>query len=619
MGALSAWDPEWESHAQEQETQQELTGEPESWFPAASLTRNWASSDGQTEHVDWVPMGSLTSEIQPAAVGTRSRQPHSFMPADNTQPRVRSNSADRVVSPALVPLQFNMTAHVHPSKLQELFGLLCDQGSAAGAAASPSAAGTPRASVAALQPQLALERSVIEQLSPMLPDAAVDPEEVQLLLARHEENSQVQHLHLFSSSEPSSGITKQWGPPGQEKHAQPPKAASDSGCVPSIMVESLIKALGLNVTLLTPQEHEQVRGIDGMVSPRIYGRTEPVTIILCKGTPYEVSLTAHRGLLAVRGTEASYMYDIVIGRDLLDQVSGFVLPVMSRFFYMPRMQLGDISTMHSMPVLSGRPAASAGHPMQVAALSESLAFMPVCSAVFAGNNSIAEADTAAAADAPSNPAAADAATQTDSKPISRRKQRLFRQALAAEIVREVPADCGPTAGAWGVASTAPAVLLWLMLWPLLWLLRHARDKLEQAWRSLFGAAMQPSPRQGTTFWRLGRGHRSAAGETIYLQPDAKSSGRKPRSVIILRPVLTLRHVMAAWSSKTLLFLLMLAAVCITSTQAMDTYLAVTADSASLSLGPRLVPPLPYNTAHLLAAGLTDNLGSAGECFRNQWA
>ena len=77
--------------------------------------------------------------------------------------------------------------------------------------------------------------------------------------------------------------------------------------------------------------------------------------------------------------------------------------------------------------------------------------------------------------------------------------------------------------------------------------------------------------------------------------------------------------MAAWSSKTLLFLLMLAAVCITSTQAMDTYLAVTADSASLSLGPRLVPPLPYNTAHLLAAGLTDNLGSAGECFRNQWA
>jgi hypothetical protein len=535
------------------------------------------------------------------------------MPADNTQPRVRSNSADRVVSPALVPLQFNMTAHVHPSKLQELFGLLYDQGSAAGAAASPSAAGTPRASVAALQPQLALERRVIEQLSPMLPDAAVDPEEVQLLLARHAEHSQVQHLHLFSSSEPSSGITIQWGPPGQEKHAQPPKAASDSGCVPSIMVESLIKALGLNVTLLTPQEHEQVRGIDGMVSPRIYGRTEPVTIILCKGTPYEVSLTAHRGFLAVRGTEASYMYDMVIGRDLLDQVSGFVLPVMSRFFYMPRMQLGDISTMYSMPVLSGRPAASAGHPMQVAALSESLAFMPVCSAVFAGNNSTAEADTAAAADAPSNPAAADAATQTDSKPVSRRKQRLLRQAVAAEIQAEVPYDCGPTVGAWGVVSTAAVVLLWLIMW----MLRRMRDGMGRAWRSLFGAAMQPTPRQGTTYWRLGRGHRSAAGETIYLQPDARSSGRKPRSVFILRPCITWSFVASAWTAKTALFLLMLAAVATTSTQAMQTYQAVMPDSTSLTWQ-QLPPPLPYSVSHLLAAGLTDHLGDTGngECFRN---
>jgi hypothetical protein len=309
------------------------------------------------------------------------------------------------------------------------------------------------------------------------------------------------------------------------------------------------------------------------------------------------------------------MYDLVIGRDLLDQVSAFVVTITNRCFYMPRMQQGDFS-LHSMPVVSGRAAAPRGHLMHAAALSDTLAFMPACAAVFADVNPAAETEQDAAADTQPSPAVADAATQTDNKPISKSKQRLNRQAVKAETKAAVTADCGPTFRAWGVGVTPVAVLAWLILWPFWWLLCRACDKVERAWRSFFGAAMQPAPREGTTYWRLGRGHRSAAGETIYLQPDANSSGRKPRSVIILRPCVTWSFVASAWTAKMLLFLLMLAAVATTSTQAMQTYQAVTPVSTSLA-AQHLMPPLPYSVSHLLAAGLTDHLGSTGngECFR----
>jgi hypothetical protein len=603
-GALAEWEQQWEPFPAQYAQQQHFQGEPQGWF---------AEGDVQ-EPETWFPAANLTDEVLPAAVATRSRQPHSFLPADNTQPRLRPAAADIAVSPSTVPLQLNLTVNLEPQQLPGLFSYLYGQNSTPEAAATLATTEPPSPPAAALQQQPVLERCVLGQLAPMFPDAAADPEEVQMLLAQHAENMQVQHLHLFSSSESSSGVTMAWGPIGFQRHAQPPRAASDSGCVPSIISEALVQSTGLRVRPLSQKELSQVRSIDGTSSSRFCGRTEPLTIILCKGTEQEVSLTSERGFLVVKGPEAAHMYSMVIGRDLLDQVSGFVVPVTNKFCYMPRLQQGD-PQIHTMPVVGGRAAASSSNPMQAAALADALAYMPACASFFIGDNPPAETEQGAAADTQSSPRAADAATQTDSKPGSRRKQRLYRQAVAAEIETEVPSDCGPTVGAWGVASTAPAVLLWLLLWPLMWLLGHARDKLGLAWRSLFGVAMQPAPRQGTTFWRLGRGHRSAAGETIYLQPDAKASGRKPRSVIILRPVLTLRYVMEAWSSKTLLFLLMLAAVCLTSTHAMDSYLAVTADSASLSLGPRLVPPLPYNTAHLLAAGLTDNLGSTGKCFR----
>lgn len=717
-GALSEWEQQWEPvPAQATEQQYYSAGEPQSWFP----------------------VGSLAEDAEPAAVATRGRQPHSFLPADNTQPRVRLAAAGHSASSAPVPLQVTLNINLDPGKLLELLTTLCGQQGAAETAASLSTAADESGSSAAALQQQPVEHCVMQQLEPMLPDAAADPDEVQALLARHAENSQVQHLHIFSSTEPSSGVTMQWGPHGFERHAQPPRAASDSGCVPSVISESLIKSTGLRVRDLTQAEREQVRGIDGTVSSRIYGRTEPITIILCKGTPQEVSLTSERGFLAVRGDEAATMYDMVIGRDLLDRVSGFVVPLTNRFCYMPRVQYGDLS-LHSMPVVGGRAAAPRNGPMQAALLADALLYMPVCAAVLSGDEP-QELQAAAQLDAAAPPQPG-LSTEDAAKPRSgssrrskRSQRRRRRQTAGEEIVEAFSAVPGETLGSsgwgsrvWGVVRALPAVIVLLLLWPPVWLLQvtcssgaaqqphpgqgpEARSSgrkanplhspwlftlyalvmctlalsattvptkllilhiwvstvglakwicrgcpadvayasaptpgeslasrvwwgarstvasvllmflwpalwlVHQACKAVYNAAVQPPQCTGTIYWRLGRGHRSAAGETIYLRTDARSSGRKPRIVHIQRPCFTWRYALSAVPAKVLIFLLMLAAVSVTSTQAMQTYRAVAADGTSLAVSQPLVPPLPCSVTHLLAAGMTGQLGPTGKCFR----
>jgi hypothetical protein len=586
VGSLTEWEQQWE----ESDPVLESPGEPQSWFTA----------------------GSLAEHVEPAAVGTRARQPHSFMPADNTQPRVKlAAAADTAVPPMSVPLQLNITANVDVRKLEQLLSLLYGQHSPAQAAASPSAAETPQDPTGALQQQSALEAHVLEQLG--LPEVAADPEEVQSLLEQHAENTQAQHLHIFSSSTPSSGVTMQWGPKGSERHIQPSRAASDSGCVPSIISESLVRATGLAVRDLTQEEKEKVRAIDGTVSSRIYGRTEPITITLCKGTPQEVSLTSQRGFLAVKGVDASHMYDVVLGRDLLDQVSGFVVPLINSFFYMPRMQHGDLS-LHSMPVASGRPAAARSRPMQAAGLADALSYMPACAVILQDDGPAPASEQHQQQPVPQpKPCTADAATQT-----RQRSKRRQPHTPAAEKESQPVATAAPltqVSRAWGVVSSTTVCMLLLFFWPVLWLLQCATAGLERTWYRVFSTAMQPPPRKSTTYWRLGRGHRSAAGETIYLHTDARSSGNKPRVVDLYRPCCTFKHLTSTVAAKLLLILLMIAAVGVTGTSAMHTYRAITADSTSITLGQQLVPPMPYSVAHLLAAGLTDHLGPSGKCFR----
>ena len=255
------------------------------------------------------------------------------------------------------------------------------------------------------------------------------------------------------------------------------------------------------------------------------------------------------------------MYDIIIGRDLLDQVSGFVIPVLQRFCYMPRLQQGDFS-MHDMPVIGGRTSTRSGH-LHAATLADTWSFVPACSAVLQDAAPEPQANAAAAAaahgvgaqrSAPPQPAAAEPSKGDTAAASRSRARRVW----------------------WAVSTTAASMLL-LFLGPFLWFLE-----------SLTGAAAQPAPIKGVMFWRLGKAHRSAEGETIYLRTDGCSGGRKPKAVNILRTHLTFRYLSQAVPARLLLFLLLIAAVSITGTQAMQTYQSYSrmCDSTSQSTGAR---------------------------------
>ena len=450
-----------------------------------------------------------------------------------------------------------------------------------------------------------------------------------------------------------------WGEAGTERHAQLMRAASDTGCVPSLMIDTVAKHLGLEVQELTQQEKDKVRAIDGTVSSRIYGRTEPVTIVLCEGTPHEVALRAPRGVLVVRGAEAASMYDMVIGRDLLDQVSGSVFPVIEQFMYLPRLQQGDLS-MHCMPVLGARRGGGSGNVQHAATLTGPPLYLPACAmSPCLDNVQGVVSEPATTANTGGEPAAAAAgaaltATDSDSEPpglvpsdeddmpsggphavpytrycvdhrtvnstgsdASPKVRRVRRRKGRTAVPTAAPVSAAAAAAGkiWAGVSSTTACMLVLFLWPVMWLFQQLDSCAGTVWTRVYKAAVQSAPRKGTTFWRLGRSHRSATGETIFLRTDPGSSGRKPRSVRILRPCLTLRYVASSVTAKLLLLLIMFAAAGVTGTQAMHTYRGVTADSTSLSLGQHLVPPLPYSVAHLLAAGLTDHLGTGSAGFR----
>jgi hypothetical protein len=625
-GAFTTWEEHGEIQPAAEPVYHAPQGEPESWFPMCTL----ADSD-------------------PAAALTRAgKQPHSFMPADNTQPRAKRTGSDKAASAYTpVPLQFSLTGQINPELLPQLMALLGQSNSAAEAACSLSLV-SPRpnagacsascgaqlpvstsssnssnasgqhpvamaqahsamgSSLAGLQQQSTVRDYVLQQVADLFPDSKLNPEEASAVLARHSALTEQQHLNIFSSSDPKLGVSMLWGPHGAQNRRQPPKAASDSGCVPSIMVESLIKATGVKVRDLTPEERNSVRAIDGTVSSRIYGRTEPITIVLAEGTDQEASLTSDRGFLAVRGAEAAHMYDMVIGRDLLDRVSGFVIPVLGQFCYMPRLEKGDFK-IATLPVIGGRPVAAHRQLIEAATLADALTYTPI--------GALLQEDAPMQATEPPQP------------------QQQQQQQGESAVPAEAAASLGTTEAAsqteppgsqpkqqsslWRVISKAALSTLLVVIWPLLWVFSQVDNVVTTVWDKVFSAAVKPVPTKGTTYWRLGRGHRSAAGETIYLRTSAQSSGRKPRSIDIQHKTLTWKYIASNWSAKLLILALLITAFCVTGTSAMHTYQGMTADSSSMSARQTLMAPMPYSAAHLLAAGLTDHLGDANgsKCFR----
>jgi hypothetical protein len=298
---------------------------------------------------------------------------------------------------------------------------------------------------------------------------------------------------------------------------------------------------------------------------------------------------------------------MVVGRDLFDRVSGFVIPVLGLFCYMPGLSRGDFRIC-TLPVVGGRPAAAHKQLIEAATLADALTYVPV-GALLQDEVPLKgpEPPTQQQQSAPA------AAAHTDTSCTDKSEHEFTAQQQRG------PAGCQPEQqpSLWRKISKAACSTLLVVIWPLLWVLSQLGTAVGTVWDKLYSAAVKPVPTQGTTYWRLGRGHRSSTGETIYLRTSEQSSGRKPRSICIQHRTLTWRYVASTWSAKLLILSLLITAFCVTGTSAMHTYQDMAAGATSMSARQTLLAPMPYSVAHLLAAGLTDHLGDANgsKCFR----
>ncbi|KAF8056149.1 pol [Scenedesmus sp. PABB004] len=263
----------------------------------------------------------------------RSVMPCSFLPADNAQPRTAPPLSSGM-EPALsrpsaepVPPQFKVKivfesekplAASQLGKIQEMMQGQEMENS------QPRAAAT-NAPVALAQ--LAEDGRSAQALEELHAVAGSSTSFEQQMAAFKRSTGQRQTMIKFDG--PQLPMVRTSG--GRVMQMQ--NTATDSGCVPSIINQRLAQEMGLHVYRLLPEQLPPVSTIEGQPTTSIIGRTEPVAVILGHGTEDEVSLELPDGFLVVDSPSAYGMYGAVLGRDIIDKVSGFVLPFNSQFYY----------------------------------------------------------------------------------------------------------------------------------------------------------------------------------------------------------------------------------------------------------------------------------------------
>jgi hypothetical protein len=347
------------------------------------------------------------------------KQPHSFMPPDNTRPRVQQQpnadtDAAEEQQAALNRLQITLNLSSSVSMrgvLQLLEGLdrLNEQATpAAAAAAGPwagfhscnSSNGSADHTMAAALAQAAVPSTADSQGTPSLDGwlpaeqqqrsscstssgglrVPSDPDELQAALA--DLNSRREHpcMHRFANATPTQGVVLETAKTGL--HTCVPRACHDTGCEPSLISAEYCKQAGIAVRGLTAAERADdiILNIEGEYACKIKGRTEALIIYLAKGTPYEVSFRAEKGVRVMSGAAAAQMYDFILGREFADAVSGYVVPLTQRFYYMPKLQQGD-TTEHSLPMLTGHAVPRHCRYIDAAVPTSAMSFLPACSAL----------------------------------------------------------------------------------------------------------------------------------------------------------------------------------------------------------------------------------------------
>jgi hypothetical protein len=342
-----------------------------------------------------------------AAALSRDKQPLSFLPPAEVQPRDRTKAANAAAdSPATATLtaddvQVQLTITGSPGKLSGVLqhmgisGLCGKRNAAAVAGASENSAaaatlGEPPGLGSSVKPAVdwgvsaehgcnsssSSSKSSCSNSSNALPAeceaavaaaaaAAVDnllKPDVALQLAAHacpgRSNAQLLSAFKAGSAAPtmltftSSDAAEMPMIFTNKGPTMPFTPVADSGCEPCILTRAQAEAGQISWRPLTAGELN-IMSIEGDKTSCFISRTEPVSVCFGYGTAHKTSVYLKDGFLVNGNAAADSMYSCVLGRSCLDKLSGFVVPVLQTFFYMPRLEQLDFS-LASMPVKLGR-------------------------------------------------------------------------------------------------------------------------------------------------------------------------------------------------------------------------------------------------------------------------
>jgi len=577
----------------------------------------WEAEEGW-----WSGAALVPCSFQPAAVAaTRGKQqPHSFVPPDNAQPRAAedrrsSNSMSAAVVPSFAGAEVNLSFKVAaPRDMRQILRSLgmedLDQ-------YSVSAAGLPEAKVddswvrrivydpskdinnfdrfdswqeppnvgscsshippGRTEPGAAtsttppagaagLQHVINAQIGQKM--AAMDKDS---MLNAYKQCCESQTLYQFLSLTPEQGVSIEL-PNG--RRVLVPRAVQDGGCIPNLMTQGFADAIGIPYKPLEPEEQLKVRNIEGLNTSCLFAKTCPLTAVLAAGTPQEARLKAARGFLVVRGDGAHEMYDVILGRDLLAAVSGFVLPVAQQFCYMPKLPQGDL-TLCTLPVSVGRSRQLPAELRHVAdATQATAALIPACMGV------VQEELQAAAATSAGSFSAGDCSS--GEKPNSRSSSAADNghNGAGSSIPSNEPARKGqvPSLAAgwyasattvWDSSISVRRLLLFAVIFPVMLLLGVATDVgwLLYQWHT--DTPRWETTEEATRYYRLGKGHRSATGDTIYLKLAGGHSGNKPRCIRVHRRKVTVAHMLTSIPTRVVFILLIILGLFLCGTTAMN--------------------------------------------------
>jgi hypothetical protein len=565
------------------------------------------------DEVPWYMGGGAVMDSSSIAGGATRKQPHGFWSSDPgprpshaaDKPVISTNQANTRLTAVPHGVHVQIDLHLPLGKVPDLLALAGTNSSAAtqeyrsapalnqepdaGMGGEPVGGSAwcnvePAAAAHSHQHAAAVDTAIMAQLQQHLD---LDPDEIRQQLSVYNSECEVQSMYTFIGNTFETGVTVRMN----DRDVLIPRPVQDGGCIPNLMTKRFADAVGIHYSPGAPG----VKNIEGQPSTMMKWHTQPVRIVLAKGTAGEAVLDVPDGFTVVAGDEAAEMYDVILGRKLLAQVSGCVVPFLRAFMYMPRLQQRDL-TMYTLPI-------KVGHSYRSPALSmiDAAAACDVPRSFWVAGACVQEPEPCPGVPAVETPVPQAAAQQQDTAAAAVQKD------IGAGAYKK-PADTSteavPVQPSSGRICSSKGLML-LLLWPLLWLF-GAVD-------SFYLNIIEPRPYQedGKIFYRLGRYHRASDGETIRLRCAPGSSGNKPRMIALHRRIFTWRFAVCTLSARTVLLLALIMFMSLSGTAAMQTAGSIGATLHSTALTANLVPPLPFPTltpSQMLLLGVTEQWG-----------